>query len=218
MYPGRRRSPLALAVLSVLEIGALHPYAIQRLLKMWGKDQVINVGQRATLYRTITHLHAAGLIEVVQTERDQRFPERTVYQLTDAGRQTRCESLNRALATPRDEFPEFPAALSFTMLMSPEEATDVLSQRATALDERVRVLDHELESHPPGLPRVTVLETEYVRSLAIAERDWVNGVIDDLRSGQLTWGWELADLARSFLPDAGITTPEHQAADDDRPS
>lgn len=41
---------------------------------------------------------------------------------------------------------------------------------------------------------------------------WVGGVIDDLRSGALTWSWELADMAKSFLPEAGITTAEQHGA------
>src|SRR5215469_2210212 len=70
-----RSSPLGLAVLSLLGMGPLHPYGIQRLIKLWGKDQVINVGQRANLYKTIKRLHQEGLIAVRQTERDQLFPE-----------------------------------------------------------------------------------------------------------------------------------------------
>ena len=86
MDPKFRPSPLALAVLGLLVVGPLHPYGMQRLIKQWGKDEVVNVGQRANLYKTIRRLQDAGLIAVLQTERDQRYPERTVYELTDAGR------------------------------------------------------------------------------------------------------------------------------------
>ena len=43
-----RSSPLALTVLGMLHTRPLHPYGIQRLIKQWGKDQVVNVGQRTT--------------------------------------------------------------------------------------------------------------------------------------------------------------------------
>src|SRR2546430_10550533 len=81
-----RSSPLALTVLALLHAQPLHPYGIQRLIKQWGKDVVVNVGQRASLYRTIDRLRDSGLITVRETSRDQLYPERTVYQLTDAGR------------------------------------------------------------------------------------------------------------------------------------
>src|SRR6201989_197066 len=82
-----RSSPLALTVLALLHYQPLHPYGIQRLIKQWGKDQVVNVEQRTSLYRTIERLLAAGLIAVRETGRDPRYPERTVDEVTEAGRQ-----------------------------------------------------------------------------------------------------------------------------------
>ncbi|MET8518196.1 hypothetical protein ABZV45_43845, partial [Streptomyces sp. NPDC005077] len=40
-----RSSPLALTVLALLHYKPLHPYGIQRLVKDWGKEQVVNVRQ-----------------------------------------------------------------------------------------------------------------------------------------------------------------------------
>src|SRR6266568_7565782 len=82
-----KRSPLAIAVLALLAYKPLHPYGLQRLLKEWGKENVVNIGQRAGLYKTMERLLAAGLIAVRETGRDQLYPERTVYEVTDAGRQ-----------------------------------------------------------------------------------------------------------------------------------
>src|SRR5882672_4366228 len=103
-----RSSPLALTVLALLHYKPLHPYGVQRLIKQWGKDQVVNVGQRAGLYRTIERLRAAELITVQQTEREQLYPERTVYEITNAGRAVARQWLREMLGTPRQEFPEFP--------------------------------------------------------------------------------------------------------------
>src|SRR5262245_15182746 len=128
-----RPSPLALTVLGMLGGGPLHPYAIQSRMKAWGKDKVVNVGQRANLYKTIERLRAAGLVAVRKTERDQRFPERTVYELTDQGLGVGREWMTEMLATPRNEFPEFPAALSFVFGLTPAEALAALEQRAERL-------------------------------------------------------------------------------------
>jgi DNA-binding PadR family transcriptional regulator len=182
-----RSSPLALAVLSLLGMGPLHPYGMQRLIKLWGKDQVINVGQRANLYKTIKRLHQEGLIAVHQTERDQLFPERTLYELTDAGRRAVREWLVTMLEMPRNEFPEFPAALSFVMLLGPEETLPVLERRATQLREHLAEIERELGGDYSHLPRVTLLETEYLRAVTDAELRWVSAVIADLRTGALTW-------------------------------
>ena len=192
-------SPLALAVLSLLEVGPLHPYGLQRLIRRWGKDAVVNVGQRASLYKTIARLERAGLVAVRHTERDQGFPERTVYELTDDGRRQGREWLEDMLTSPRNEFPRFPAALSFAMLLGPRDLLGLLERRSAALRERVAVLDGELGAYA-HLPRVTLIESEYQRAVVAAELEWVDAVAADLRSGALTWGHEqLATLASSDL-------------------
>src|SRR5260370_25600303 len=124
-----RPTPLNLTVLGMLGGGPLHPYAIQSRMKAWGKDRVVDVSQRATLYKTIERLRAAGLIEVTKTERDQRFPERTVYGLTDKGLRVGREWLTEMIATPRNEFPQLPAALSRVFGLTACEALAAFQRR-----------------------------------------------------------------------------------------
>ena len=195
-----RSSPLALAVLSLLHAAPLHPYGMQRLLKQWGKDHVINVGQRANLYKTIRRLDQAGLIAVRQTERDQQYPERTVYQLTDAGRRAAEGWLSEMLAQPRNEYPQFPAALSFIMLLGPAEAAAVLEQRASALRSQLTDLEGQLTEFA-FLPRIVLMDDDYQRVMVAAELAWVQSVIAELHSGSLTWSYEeFADMAGQLQP------------------
>jgi DNA-binding PadR family transcriptional regulator len=181
-----RPSPLGLTVLSLLQAGPLHPYGMQRLIKQWGKDQVVNVGQRANLYKTIKRLDEAGLVAVRHTEREQQYPERTVYEVTDEGRRVALQWLADMLAAPRNEFPEFPAALSFSMLLGPAGLRAALEQRAARVHEHLDQLDRDLKQYPE-LPRITLLETEYQRATLAAEAAWLDSVVEDLRSGALTW-------------------------------
>ncbi|MEZ0090198.1 PadR family transcriptional regulator [Streptacidiphilus sp. EB129] len=186
-----RSSPLALTVLSLLHYKPLHPYGVQRLIKQWGKDQVVNVGQRAGLYRTIERLLGAGLIAVRETGRDQQYPERTVYEVTDEGRVTARSWLIEMLATPKQEFPEFPVALSNLMLLDPAEMLDALERRRERLAGTLAALDRAAEQEAGhGLPRITMLESEYLRVVTAAEAEWLVGVIDDLRTGRLAWSTE----------------------------
>ena len=78
MMSSDRRSTIALAVLALLYEESMHPYRMQRLIKQRGKDEVINVRQRASLYQTIDRLLRAGLIAVRGTARAERRPERTI--------------------------------------------------------------------------------------------------------------------------------------------
>jgi DNA-binding PadR family transcriptional regulator len=182
-----RPSPSGLTVLALLGAGPLHPYGMQRLIKSWGKDEVVNIGQRANLYKTIRRLHEAGLIAVRQTERAQQYPERTVYELTEEGRRTGLRWLSDMLAAPRNEYPAFPVALSFAMILDPEEVTGMLTQRLAAVQDRLAQLDSQLQDYGEAVPRIALIETEYQHAVVHAEVRWLSSVIDDLQSGKLTW-------------------------------
>ncbi|MFE9428198.1 PadR family transcriptional regulator [Kitasatospora sp. NPDC006697] len=186
-----KSTPLGLTVLSLLHFKPLHPYGMQRLLKQWGKEQVVNVGQRTGLYRAIERLLGAGLIAVRETERDQQYPERTVYELTDAGRGTTRTWLLEMLRAPKQEFPEFPVALSNLMLLAPVEIEQALAARLEAMRAAVGALERGMaETARFGVPRVALLETEYSLAVARAEAGWLESVIADLRSGELVWSAE----------------------------
>jgi DNA-binding PadR family transcriptional regulator len=173
-------------VLGMLHTQPLHPYGIQRLLKQWGKDQVVNVSQRVSLYRTIDRLHAAGLVAVAETERDQQYPERTVYKITDAGRAATRQWLEEMLAVPRQEFPEFPAALAHVMMLTPGETLALMERREALLAAMHGGIEAGLAS-TVSMPRVISLEAEYVLATASAQLAWVRSIIDDLRTGRLSW-------------------------------
>ncbi len=197
-----RPSPLALTVLFMLIGEPLHPYEMQRRMKHWCKDRVVNLGQRASLYKTIDRLTQAGLIAIRQTVRDGRFPERTVYELTDEGLRVGRQWLVEMLATPQNEFPPFPAALSFVFGLYPKEALTALEQRRTQLGDSLAELDRELSFETgQSPPRVTLLDSQYLRALTAAELKWLEGVIEELHSGALTWsGEELREAAKAFVP------------------
>jgi DNA-binding PadR family transcriptional regulator len=80
-------SPLALTLLALLAEAPMHPYRMQQLIKQRGKDDAISVAERASLFEAIERLISSGLIAVRETTRDQRFPERTVYELSRSGRE-----------------------------------------------------------------------------------------------------------------------------------
>ncbi|NJP95718.1 PadR family transcriptional regulator [Nonomuraea sp. FMUSA5-5] len=195
--PLDRGSPLALTVLALLRYRPLHPYGIQRLLKQWGKDQVVNVGQRTGLYRTIDRLGEAGLIRVRETGRDQQYPERTVYEITDDGQVTLRRWLDEMLSVPRQEFPQFPAALSNALMLAPEELAQALERREQVVAGTLAALEEQLAD--TGVPRVAMLEVEYLRAVTEAEARWLRGVVEDLRGGRLTWSRESLEEAAAAL-------------------
>lgn len=177
----------------------MHPYRMQQLIKTRGKDRVANVAQRNSVYQTIDALLRAELIRVRETESQDNRPERTLYEATDAGRDALEHWIRAALATPSHEFPDFPAALSLlSPTLTPNELRALLEQRVTALLERMNAD----EPPPPELPRLFLLEDEYMSALLKAEVTWLRAVIADLKSGKLKFPTAAELRKLSALPGA----------------
>jgi len=186
-----RRSTLALAVLALLAEAPMHPYRMQQLIRQRGKDTVVNVGQRTSLYKTIERLAAAGLVAVREIGRDQNYPERTVYGLTDDGADVLRGWMRDALATPQREFPEFPAVLSFIALLAPDDVRAHLSDRLARLRFEIDALEAGLATAP--VARLFLVEDEFRLVVRRAELEWVERLIADLDSGGLRWDAALSD-------------------------
>lgn len=183
-----RSSPLALTVLALLMYEPQHAYGLQRLIRQWGKDLVVNVGQRTSLYRTIERLADAGLVAVRETQRDHAYPEKTVYEITESGRAVAREWLAEMLAEPKQEFPQFPAALSHLLMVPPAEAAALLRRRLDTVTAQAADLEAKLTAQrEAGLDRVGLVELEYLHALAGAEVTWLRGLVADLAAGRLTW-------------------------------
>jgi DNA-binding PadR family transcriptional regulator len=180
-------SPLGLAVLALLVEAPMHPYRMQQLIKARGKDEVINVRLRNSLYQTIERLQRDGLVTSEEVERQDGKPDRTVYAVTPAGRQAAVEWLGAMLADVGNEFPGFPAALSFLGLITPAATATLLEGRRAILAEREIALLRAFTRHSGTLPRVFLLENEYQIAVVRAERQWLVAVLADLRSGALDW-------------------------------
>lgn len=193
-----QRSPLALAILVLLAEEPMHPYRMQQLIKERGKDLVINVQRRASLYQTIQRLLRSGLIRVKETSREENRPERTIYELTEKGLNTARDWLKSMLSAPKAEFPEFPAALSFIPLLETDEVLRCLEEREAVLSEKLSSLDTILREAGAVLPRLFLLEIEYLHTMLETEVKWVRSLIGDLRSGRIAWDEEWLRRFKDF--------------------
>jgi DNA-binding PadR family transcriptional regulator len=193
-------SSLGLIVLWQLFQGPKHVYLIQKLLEQEGKDRVVNVRSRASLYQTLDRLMRLDLVEVQETAHQEGYPDRIIYAITEAGREAAREWLRQMLRSTSDDYPDFIAALSIMFGLAPDDAAAQLEQRAEQLTAALAETQSQFEA-VPGLPRLFLLEEEYRGAVLEAEVAWLRGVIDDLRAGHLTWSEEwLRQIFDAFHP------------------
>jgi DNA-binding PadR family transcriptional regulator len=169
----------------------MHPYEIQRLIREWHKEEFL-VLKRGSLYHAIERLQAAGLIDPVETSREGRRPERTIYRLTEAGEQAAHRWLRKMLAQPARDSTELFAALSFLSVLAPRDVAEQLEERARVLAVEIAGWKTALEEMVPRIGRLPMIEVEYARAMREAELAWVKTLLEDVRTGALHWDPEPA--------------------------
>src|SRR5215831_19610110 len=102
----------SLTVLVFLRLKSMHPYELQSIIRITHKDDFLRLNP-GSLYNSIERLLDAGLIEVAETTRSGRRPERTVYRITNQGCEEALKWLRELLAKPLPDSNWFYAALSF---------------------------------------------------------------------------------------------------------
>jgi DNA-binding PadR family transcriptional regulator len=163
----------------------MHPYEVAQMLRSRVKHESVRLNY-GSLYGVVEGLERRGLIRARETLRDGRRPERTVYEITEAGTSEASEWLCEMLAVPAKEYPQFAAGLSFMAALPPDEVAAALRARAAALDLRlVQSRGVGLAARAAGQPRLVGLESEYEERIIEAELRFVRGLLTDIETGLL---------------------------------
>jgi len=177
-------NPLALAVLVTLWQGPMHPYEIAQTLRRQGKDTSTKINY-GSLYTVVQNLEKHGFVEVADTERKGNRPERTVYGVTEAGREETTEWLSELLARPVKEYPIFETALSLLGALHPDEVMTLLEERVKNLDVQAASERGALEKLYESVPRLFLIEVEYQLHMIEAQAEWVRGFLEEIRKGSM---------------------------------
>ncbi len=183
------RTPIALSVLNLLNERPMHPYEMRSLMRERGHDRAFRI-RESSVYDTVARLADRGFIEPVEVSREGRRPERTVYAITEAGRDELMVWLTELTSEPAADYPAFAAPLMFIYALGRDGAIAALRQRAALLEAEISRSDafrRAFTGEIPGFPRIFGIEEEYAQAMRQAELAWVRGVIAELRDGSLPW-------------------------------
>ncbi|RFS84781.1 PadR family transcriptional regulator [Actinomadura spongiicola] len=204
----RPLTPLALTVLRMLCDGPMHPYEMRQRIRDHAYDHAVKITHGA-LYHSVERLAATGLIETLETSREGRRPERTVYTITAAGRDAANFRLGELLARPTAEFPLFGTALAFINLLPEKEVARQLRHRAVLLEAKLAGHQTAHESLlKSGLERYKLLDHEWSIARVRAELDFARALADDLESGHVTWNDDGESARRPAMPAPHRTGPD----------
>ena len=185
--PSTEISPLALSILQLLDERPMHPYELASMMRMRHYDEFIRLNF-GSLYHTVDLLERNGWVASIEKEKEGRRPERTIYRLTDPGRQQLIAAVSEIVSEPRREYPHFSAGLMFMHHLEASEAATLLRRRADALSavsEKLTRIMGELLAH--GVARLAIVELEHKIAMLDAERVWVRNIEQEITDGKLDW-------------------------------
>jgi DNA-binding PadR family transcriptional regulator len=172
---------MALAVLATVVQRPMHRYEMASVMRARGKDRDMDI-KWGSLYTVVQNLERNGYVEPVGVTRQGARPERTVYQITDAGREELVGWTRELIAEPEAEHTRFVAGLSVLAVLSPDDVIDLLRMRLQRLTESVNSLTAQL-AEAAAVPRLFLIEDEYRIAMTRAETDWTRSLLDELSAG-----------------------------------
>jgi DNA-binding PadR family transcriptional regulator len=166
----RELAPGEWSVLALLSEQPAQGWALATALSPEGEiGSVWSLG-RPLVYRSLEILEKRGLIEPAGLEPSVRVPQRTVFRVTDQGR----EAVEAWLKTPVNHVHEIRAALLLKLVFAERRRLDIrfmLDHQLELLDERAEQLEARL-GESDGAERIM---THFRLETALAARRFVEG-------------------------------------------
>jgi len=172
---------MGLAVLATVVQRPMHRYEMASVMRARGKDRDMDI-KWGSLYTVVRNLERNGYLETIGVTRQGARPERTVYQITDAGRDELIAWTRELIAEPEAEQTRFVAGLSVLAVLNPQDVVELLRRRLERLTQSVDSLTALLET-ASNVPRLFLIEDEYRIAMTRAEADWVRSLLDELTAG-----------------------------------
>jgi DNA-binding PadR family transcriptional regulator len=180
-------TPLGVAALSLLVEEPMHPYEMYQLLVSRHEDRLVKV-RPGTLYHAVGRLEEQGLVEATGTDREGNRPERTTYKISTTGREALTRWLQDMLASPVNEYPAFPLAVSEAYNLPAVVVVELLGRRLNELEgQRKFLVDSQEKVRAKGLDRKYWIDLEYQHTMLGAEIGWIQNLQEQLGTGQLSW-------------------------------
>jgi DNA-binding PadR family transcriptional regulator len=176
-------------LLSLLSTRAMHGYELRQVMEARHMHRWANI-QYGSIYRGLQQMTREGLLMEDGEEREGNRPPRTVFKITEKGKEELKNLLRQVWKEPALLADPVDLALSLVMHLPKEEIIDLLQQRLEvirAIETHVQELQANFprkEHQPPhGVCRMiddVFLHRQYILD---AERRWTAHVLQQMESG-----------------------------------
>ncbi len=172
----------------------MHGYELSETLSRPGLGEWAKLG-RTSVYYALGRLERDGLI-TKHVERHADKPERSVYSMTDLGREAFFGTLEQTLRSPEDAMTEFDVALFYSNRLHRGVAQDALEERVAQLQRTLAEVDASISGAEKAADPALRLVLGRRRAILQANLTFLKDYVDLLSTEQ--FGHEIGLLAGSL--------------------
>ncbi len=175
-----------LTVLALLSWQPMHGYQLRQEISLRRMERWANI-KTGSIYQALRKLNTEGLVEELGESRAGNRPSRMTYQITPQGRTTLNELLRSAWAIPQGMADPVEVALSFVMLLQPQEVALLIEQRLSNINDLQQELINEqqhITQSPTGIKLMISDLFAHRLSLLEAEKKWTQTIFERVTTGQ----------------------------------
>lgn len=178
---------IRVAALGFLAERPMHAYEMYQLALKRGEDRVVNVSP-GSLYRAVYALEDRGYAAEFETFREGPRPERTTFEITQAGREAYERELQHMVELPAEEYPEYILAISGMHALAADVVHEAVARRNRHLTAEIEAIDEATrEADERGVPEMYVLHRQFRRHMICAEMDWNGQLLARLDARDIPW-------------------------------
>ena len=179
--------PLAISSLALLNEAPMHPYEMYHLLLTRHEDRLLKVSV-GSLYRVVQRLEQEGYASVVGTEAKGNRPERTTYEITEAGRDALVVSVRTLLRNPAGQQDPWVLAFAEAHNVPREDVIADLRTQLSVLRGELEEIDSVIaDAERREIPEKWFATAYYLRHMAQAKHDFLTTFTNRVESNDIPW-------------------------------
>lgn len=165
--------------------GEKHPYEITQVMKERVMDQYIKL-PKGSLYYAISQLEKQGFIDELETLKEKNRPEKTIYRITESGREEFQRLLIEQFSSEERRYHPLYAALAFARQGDSTQIAEMLKNQIEGIKQEVEGMEKVYEDHISQVSRVILHMMMGIIEIGKAEITWLDRIHKDALAGRLS--------------------------------
>lgn len=175
---------MKLVILGLLMEGDTHPYEIRHTMKEREMHHYIKM-RDGSLYYAIDQLRKDGFIEAIEVVKESGRPDKTIYRITENGKELFKELLLQQFKEPKEIYDPMGTALMFAKDGDQEEIYRILQGKLVEHQRKVQQMWELYEEHIPIVPRAVLHMMMNAYEHGLTQVRYLERLMKDAKDGRL---------------------------------